>query len=383
MEQPTAGPSQKFTPQEEQQQWDDAQRVLRSYECACGGVLGSAYTPDRGWYVRCGRDPAHTEWRTIRSLTRMAREGETLPVSAAAGHVERIVGRLDLARMPSGTAIALAMKKFPDLVNQTDAAIFLGQAAQLGLNPFLGEAVPLVFNKNDPRKRSVAFFVNGDGWATLAACEEPELWAGGPTLRRVTDNEEKIRLGFTKEDWVVEARGVLKGQPDPKVHVSAWTPSDAADAKEHHQTYAAWHPWEMAEARASRRWFRNFFRGAMGKAQRVQAAALEGVDAKTIEGFQSIIEGEYRVMPDASRKPTPPTPPPAAASAPAPASTASAPGQTQGDRCSRETLVRLQQAADPRGWTINQAITEAKKQGVDWYTMSEADAQRLLVEWAG
>ncbi|MDP3063131.1 MAG: recombinase RecT [Chloroflexota bacterium] len=274
--------------QTEQQAWDAAQATIKSHECICGAMLGIAWTAEKGWHPRCVKDRAHTEWNPIKSLVRQFREGEALPARIA-GEVERVVGRLDLARLNPNVAIGLCLRKFTDLRTPLEASIFLGQCAQLGLNPFLGEAVPLVFNKDKP-DRSVAFFVGGDGWATLASREEPDRWTGGPNLRRVVKPEDKVALGFNAGDFVVEAKGKVRGDPDEKILISAMKPDDVARG----QYWTKANPWEMAEARATRRWIRQFFKGAIGKAQRLQAAALEGVDTTAIEGFQNIIEGEYR-----------------------------------------------------------------------------------------
>lgn len=250
-----------------------------------------AWTAEKGWHPRCTKDRTHTEWRPTRSLMQQYRQGESLPIRVAA-EVERVVGRLDLARLNPGVAIGLCLNKFKDLRTPLEASIFLGQCAQLGLNPFLGEAVPLVFNK-DKADRSVTFFVGGDGWATLASREEADRWAGGPSLRRIVKPEDKVALGFNATDFVVEAKGKARDDPDEKVLISAMKPDDVARG----QYWTKANPWEMAEARATRRWIRQFFKGAIGKAQRLQAAALEGVDTTAIEGFNAIIEGEYREVP--------------------------------------------------------------------------------------
>ncbi len=284
--------------------YEECQRTCGTHLCGCGGRLVTAWDgAAECFFVRCVKDDGrksveatmHSGWQAVQSLTQMYRRGEALPINLA-NQAERVVGKLDLARMNATLAIRLAQDKFHDLKGDRDGtALFLAQAAQIGLNPLLGECVPLVFNKNDRQKRQVSFFVNRNGWGVLAGREQPDMWDGGPNLLRITDPVKKQEYGFDATDFVVEAAGRLKGDPPGMGRVlrSAYTEADRLEAKAHRQAYAENHPWEMAEARAERRWYQLFYRAAMGLAQRVQAATLENVDAQGIEGFTQILEGEW------------------------------------------------------------------------------------------
>lgn len=384
-------------PLTEQQQWDDAQRVIREFECACGGALGTAWHKSRGWYVRCGRDPAkpeeeptHQERRRIRSLGEMYRQGEGLPVSLA-NQAERRIGPLDLARMDGGTAIAVVMSKFPDaLETRGAAAMFVAQCLTVGLNPLLGECCPLAFRSTRRGgAKAATFFPQRDGWAHLASREEPELWLGGPDLRRVADPEEKVRLGFDRDDYVVVARGWQRGIPEARVKVAAFCQWEWDKAKNNPATKdnpQGRNPWGMAEARAERLWYANFFRGAFGKAQRVQSQALTDEGVEVVE-LEKVIEGEWHeVPPHPSARAVPPkdegVPPVVEGVPPGPTAGGPPPPTSEGARCSRETLVALQQAGEERTWPINRCIQEAKQLGIDWYRMTEQEGQRLLREWS-
>jgi hypothetical protein len=97
-----------------------------------------------------------------------------------------------------------------------------------------------------------------------------------------------------------------------------------------------------------------------------------GEETRATEGLPGVDETPPSAQGEEDPPPTstteaPKTPPPA----------------VQGKRVTRETLIAVVQtgAKHEPSWTVNQCIVQAKQLGIDWYNMTEEQAQRLIREW--
>ncbi len=247
----------------------------------CGGDMVRMDDPDRtdGLQVpRCTVDPDHRGYKLkTTALTR-----------AAPAYMDRALeGKSPiLAGFSATVVIRKLMDKFPELPPQ-EAAIFLAQAINLNLDPFIGEFAALVFkNKNGPP--SMSPMITERGWASLAHRTEPDQFAGNPSLRPITTDEEKAAWGYKPQDSVWEAEGTKLGWNHTTKVVAAFT----ADQQRTAIAPVKADPEHHARVKVTRRWYQENYPGCVAMVRAAQ-------EASPTEDLKAIIEGQFKELPAA------------------------------------------------------------------------------------
>ncbi|MFH1486688.1 MAG: hypothetical protein ABIH46_11510 [Chloroflexota bacterium] len=354
--------------------WDEAQKTVTRYECGvCGNRLGIIWHEGR-WQARCPYDKTHEGHKPIQSITQRYRQGEGVPLQIA-NVIER---RSPLVPGQELRAVALAQHRWPDL-DEGSAALFLSQAMEVGLNPFFGEAAPLVFrSKRREGVKTVIFFPTKDGRAVLAAREESERWDGPPNIRPITDADEKKKLGWNDGDLVAEARGTTKDS-DREIVVHRRYSEFEHRRDQGRNAPAALDPQNQANVRAERWWYKTAFPLAESKARSAQAVTLQEEGYST-EELDQVIEGTYRFVDEDKPRPgARPQRPPSQEATP----TEPSPDAELLKPASPELKAQVLQAAQAAGLagTLLELMPIVKEKAGDWDKITIGQAQALLKEW--
>ncbi len=276
-------------------EYDEGQNLIRNFECECGGVLslawGGAYDID-GYVVICGQDREHTAIRKIRSLTQAYRQGAGAPLV--------VEDKIERRMMPSGgdinRALSMLAIRYPSAeLDKPSASLFLVDCMRLGLDPLLGEAVPIPFFNRKLGKKIVTPIITEDGYLSMAARACPDRWAGPPSVEPITDPALKKEICEDENAWVWKAIGRTKDMEPGQVSTTyGWFKTSERETAQRHGTPAGGLPGNQARVRAIKRWVRENFPEARARMKELTAEWM--AQAEGVQEAQAVIEAEYTVF---------------------------------------------------------------------------------------
>jgi hypothetical protein len=196
--------------------YDEAKVYVERYTCSCGSPLSLAWGGAwdiKEYVIRCGQDPAHTEFERPHALTlgsntdipgwrisnKRRRELEEELGSTKARVLAKYVGQAVLQKVDLQDIVDSLFPEAPEV--EKTRAIML--CASYGLNPLNKHVFLIPFNKGE----------EDETWSTVMGIKAKRLLASrrGPfsyidnTPRRMTDTEQKQTFGTIDTDriWVI------------------------------------------------------------------------------------------------------------------------------------------------------------------------------------
>lgn len=398
-------------------EFDEGTEHVRKSVCAeCGGPLtlpwGGSYG-HQGYLLQCGKDRAH---RGIRSV-----ETAVDYIARREGGGDRFMAML---RSDDGLQMLIADvrhrlidhdKQVPD----RDLAAFVIDCAKLGLDPFTRQIYPVPFEDRSQRVvkdgRTVeqvyrlATIIATRGLASIAQRAMPDTWVmppSGEPVKRDDPIKALLLEGATR-------KGEWKGEPGQRRQEAV--PVDPArvllyrvkgKVRAHGEildtdwVYGMWHlddevfgtdkgntPMRMAQRRAERAWYEDYFPAAKAIMQGLTVPMLERAS-----GFISamrIVEGKAVVVEPAAlpervaetpQAVSSPVTPPASAGAPAPRTTG---GERMASANQTNALYAISRAI---GWDRDRLVRELGGKAPDELAFADAslaiDRLRKLEEAA-
>ena len=305
-----------YTPE----QYEELVQVQKNNVCAeCSGELTIHTVPERKVLeVGCVQNKEHKGFQTRESITQMVRRGATAPGEIVEALKKRMLPQ-DVTPEAFNRSLALVRTKFPDIAQDLPTAtLFLLDAIRLGLDPLLGEMVPLVFNKGKPNVTVVPFITEqGELSGAARACADD--WNGPPRVmplrdyllslehlkHRPLDEINQIVKDTAKdlvkdEDahiWVAlgKRRSDTTEAKDLPPQYGWFTKDDEEDARTK-RTPAAKMPGNMARIRAVRRWTHETY--PEWRAKMIVLTGEWQERSKGVVEARKVLDGEYKLISD-------------------------------------------------------------------------------------
>ncbi len=277
-------------------EFTEGQTLLKTHRCHCDVGLVLAWGGAdgiNGYVLKCAEDPEHTgmvEQPTVSQAIRRAGGG---PI-----HAQNRVEARSLQAMDMTRAITMVQHRFPRArLDEGTAAFFLWDCMRQGVDPLLGEAVPIPFKGKDGKPLTVTILTE-DGFLSMAARACPDTWTGPPQTSPVTEPELRKAICGDEDALVWEAKGNRKGGQEYTTW--GWIKPKEIREGQSSGTPKGDLPGNQARIRAIKRWIREVYPEARHKMMELYQESLERLqiegDPQSMLEVGAIIDAEYHVV---------------------------------------------------------------------------------------